>query len=105
MAEQEERIESQVQEIQELKQQAEAKNQQLKELNQAVNKLLVRLAEADAYTLPGHQVSEGRMESEVNTLREQVSRIEIKLSQASFTMTTYWNRYYLTHLFTVERDE
>ncbi|CAE6473410.1 unnamed protein product, partial [Rhizoctonia solani] len=81
IAEQEERIENQTQEIQELKREAETRNQHLKELNIAVNKLLICLAEGDArapITQPG---SNGHIESEVSTLREQVSRIESALSQ------------------------
>ncbi|GAB1523571.1 hypothetical protein RhiTH_006721 [Rhizoctonia solani] len=81
IAEQEERIENQIQEIQELKREAETRNQHLEELNIAVNKLLIRLAEGNASAPITQPSSNDHIESEVSTLREQVSRIESALSQ------------------------
>ncbi|KAF8740345.1 Ricin-type beta-trefoil lectin domain-like, partial [Rhizoctonia solani] len=81
IAEQEERIENHIQEIQELKREAETRNQHLEELNIAVNKLLIRLAEGNASTPITQPSSNDHIESEVSTLREQVSRIESALSQ------------------------
>ncbi|KAH7329795.1 hypothetical protein B0J17DRAFT_632543 [Rhizoctonia solani] len=72
---QEERIDNQAQEIQELKRGIAEKDQQLNELNQAVNKLLIRMAEGDEANSTGH------MQSEMSSLREQVSRMESVLSQ------------------------
>ncbi|KAJ1305857.1 hypothetical protein OPQ81_010580 [Rhizoctonia solani] len=80
--EQEERIYNQAREIEERKRETAEKDKQLNELNQAVNKLLIRMAGADI-GIPGDPPtsSTGRVESEVNSLREQVSRIESVLSQ------------------------
>ncbi|KAF8706743.1 Ricin-type beta-trefoil lectin domain-like, partial [Rhizoctonia solani] len=81
IAEQEERIENQIQKIQELRREAETRNQYLEELNLAINKLLVHLAEGNACSSITQLNSDGRMESEVGTLREKLSRIESALSQ------------------------
>ncbi|CAE6474733.1 unnamed protein product [Rhizoctonia solani] len=82
LTEQEERIDNQAQEIQQLKTEITEKDQQLKELNQAINKLLVRMADGNADILTDLQTnSAGNVESEISSLREQVSRMESVLSQ------------------------
>ncbi|CAE6419682.1 unnamed protein product [Rhizoctonia solani] len=82
ITEQEERIDNQAEEIQGLKRDIAEKDQQLNELNQAVNKLLIRMTEGNVYIMEDNQTnSTGRVEGEVNSLREQVSRMESMLSQ------------------------
>ncbi|CAE6438575.1 unnamed protein product [Rhizoctonia solani] len=82
LTEREEQIDHQAQEIQELKKDITEKNQQLSELNQAINKLLVRMADGKADIMTDFQTSSAtNVESEVSSLREQVSRMESALSQ------------------------
>ncbi|CAE7137788.1 unnamed protein product, partial [Rhizoctonia solani] len=82
LAEQEERIDNQAQELQELKKESAEKDQQLSELNQVINKLLVRMADGKGDAMADfRRNSEGGVESEVSSLREQVSRMESFLSQ------------------------